>query len=369
MKVAALGGTFSGRADLKEFNSYKAVGTVAGLSLEALSRAANVKGIVWSGALAGPVEIGGTLARRATDFRGARQLDLTRGTGGVPVSGRLDIAYDQRTQRIELGKSHVETAASRLNFDGTLGEHLDVRLESKDLHDLLACSRDGIHHRAPENLPLSLTPGGSALFEGTIDGKPSAAALKGRIALTQFTSEGQSFDRLTANVAADENGVRLQAVALAKDQMVLEGSADAGLRNWKLVDASPVSANLKLRGAEIAALLAIAQQKAPVDGLLSGAITVDGTLGKPRASMQVLVEKPVAYGEKFDRFRAQVRYAEDVLEILNGELCARRRAGIRRRSLSPQNRRMERRLGPLRRDHQRLHPRAGPQYSGIPAGH
>ena len=320
LKVAALGGTFSGRADLKEFNSYKAVGTVAGLSLEALSRAANVKGIVWSGALAGPVEISGTLARRATDFRGAGQLDLTRGTGGVPVSGRLDIAYDQHTQRIELGKSHVETAASRVNFNGTLGEHLDVRLESKDLHDLLPALAMASTTSAPENLPLSLTPGGSALFEGTIDGKPSAAALKGRIALTQFTSEGQSFDRLTANVAADENRVHLQTVALAKDQMVLEGSADAGLRNWKLVDASPVSANLKLRGAEIAALLAIAQQKAPVDGLLSGAITVDGTLGKPRASMQVLVEKPVAYGEKFDRFRAQVRYAEDVLEILNGEL-------------------------------------------------
>jgi translocation and assembly module TamB len=319
LKVSALGGAFSGRADLKALSNYKVSGRVAGLSLEALTRAANVKGVVWSGQLAGPVEVGGTLSPRASDFKGSAQLDLTRGTGGVPVSGQLDVAYDQRSQRIELGKSHVETAASKLNFDGTLGEHLDVRLESKDLNDLLP-GLAMASTSAPEKLPLSLTAGGSALFEGTVDGKPSAAALKGHILLTQFTSGGQSFDRLTANVAANENGIRLQAVTLAKDQMVLEGSADAGLQNWKLVDASPVSANLKLRGAQIAALLAIAGQKAPVDGLLSGAISLDGTLGNPRASMQALVEKPVAYGEKFDRFRTQIRYADNSLEIVNGEL-------------------------------------------------
>jgi translocation and assembly module TamB len=206
-----------------------------------------------------------------------------------------------------------------MNFAGTLGEHLDVRLESKDLNDLLPALAMA-SARAPEKSPLSLTAGGSARFEGTVDGKLSAADVKGKLVLARFISEGQTFDGLNANLAANENGIHLQAITLSKDQMVLEGSADAGLQNWRLVDASPVSANLKLRGAQIAALLAIAQQKAPVDGLLSGAISLEGTLGKPRASMQALVEKPVAYGEKFDRFRAQLRYADNSLEIINGEL-------------------------------------------------
>src|SRR6185369_460859 len=49
-------------------------------------------------------------------------------------------------------------------------------------------------------------------------------------------------------------------------------------------------------------------------------ITVRGTYGSPQAVMQALVDKPSVYGEKFDRLRAELRYAGLGVDVVNGIL-------------------------------------------------
>ena len=100
--------------------------------------------------------------------------------------------------------------------------------------------------------------------------------------------------------------------------MKLEGSADIGFQNWKLIDAAPVKANLKLQGARVENLLATAGQTLPVTGQLSATATVDGTAGDPRAALKINIEQPSIYGEKFDRVRAEVRYAGAGVEVISG---------------------------------------------------
>ena len=318
-EVTALGGKFTGQAELKDFRRYSAKGTVAGISVQEVSRTAGVKGVAWNGLASGPVEVRGSFVRGARDFKGSGQFDVVPADGGIPISGHVDAVYDRQAQRLDLGQSYLKTAATALNFTGTLGEHLAVRLESGDLNDLLPALAM-TSENAPLTLPLQLNAGGNASFEGSVDGKLDAAEISGNAVLNKFSSQGQSFETLTANVAANPSGLRVRTFILTQDALALDGSLNVGLQNWKLVDASALSGTMRLRGARIEKLLADAGQKVPVTGALSGSITVRGTYGSPQAVMQALVDKPTAYGEKYDRLRAEVRYSTDSVEIANGVL-------------------------------------------------
>ena len=318
-EVTALGGKFTGQAELKDFRRYSAKGTVAGISVQEVSRTAGVKGVAWNGLASGPVEVRGSFVRGARDFKGSGQFDVVPADGGIPISGHVDAVYDRQAQRLDLGQSYLKTAATALNFTGTLGEHLAVRLESGDLNDLLPALAM-TSEKAPQTLPLKLNAGGNASFEGSVDGKLDAAEISGNAVLNKFSSQGQSFETLTANVAANPSGLRVRTFVLTQDALALDGSLNVGLQNWKLADASALSGTMRLRGARIEKLLADAGQKVPVTGALSGSITVRGTYGSPQAVMQALVDKPTAYGEKYDRLRAEVRYSKDSVEIANGVL-------------------------------------------------
>ncbi len=320
MEVTALGGKFIGRADLKDFRKYSAKGTVTGMAVQEVSRTAGFKGVTWSGMASGPVEVSGSFVRGVRDFRGAGQFDIARAEGGIPISGHVDAVYDQRAQRLELGRSHLETGASSVNFNGTLGEHLDVRLESRDLNDLVPALNLGSDSTTVVKLPLKLEPGGTASFVGTVDGKLTTAEVRGDVVLNDFEGEGQKFGKLTASLAANPDGIRVRSFALVQDATTLDGSLTLGFQNWKPAEASPVSGTLRLRGAQLEKLLAGAGQKVPVTGTLSGSIAVTGTYGSPKAVMQALVDKPTAYGEKFDRLRAELRYAGEGIDIVNGSL-------------------------------------------------
>ncbi len=318
-EVTALGGKFTGQAELKDFRRYSAKGTVRGISVQQVSRTAGVKGVAWNGMASGPVEIAGSFVQGARDFKGSGKFDVVPAAGGIPISGHVEAAYDQQAQRLDLGQSHIETAATELIFNGTLGEHLAVKLESKDLNDLLPALAM-TSEQAPKKLPVTLNAGGSAGFEGTVDGKLDAAEISGNAVLNKFSSQGQNFESLTAGLAANPTGLRVRSFVLTQDALVLDGSANVGLQDWKLVDTSALSGTLRLRGAQIEKLLKDAGQTVPATGALSGTVAVSGTYGAPRAVMEALVDKPTAYGEKYDRLRAEVRYTNDSLEVANGVL-------------------------------------------------
>ncbi|MEJ7606783.1 MAG: hypothetical protein WKF37_11075 [Bryobacteraceae bacterium] len=79
----------------------------------------------------------------------------------------------------------------------------------------------------------------------------------------------------------------------------------------------PVKANLKLQNAQIGKLLAEAGQKLPIDGKANATMTVEGTAASPKIVARVVVEKPTAYGENFDRLRGEIRYAGSGVEVID----------------------------------------------------
>jgi translocation and assembly module TamB len=321
LRVDALDGRFDGMFELHKLKQFTANGKVTGLSVARISRVAGLQGGAFSGAVSGPVQLSGTVGARdlkvAGRFDVGAGLDAGEGVGGVPIKGFVEVAYDQRRESLQLGKSYLSLPSSRADFTGTLGQQLIVRLESSNLNDftpiLAAASED-----APKQLPIELKQGGLVLFTGTVTGPMQTARVAGDLTLTKFEVKEQDIDKLVATVDATSSGARIESFALGQGQLRLGGSADVGFQNWRFTDTSVIKANLKLEGAQLAKLLAEQGRKEPVDGLLSAAFTVEGTAGDPRANATITLDKPSIYGEDLDRIRAQIRYAGAGIEVIDG---------------------------------------------------
>ncbi len=321
LTVHALDGVFRGSVDLLNLENYKVNGALTGVSIPSVMRTAGMKRADFAGTLSGPVEITGSLAEGSRDLKAGARINIAARQGAVPVKGFVEVAYAQRRNTIQLGNSWVELPHTRLDMRGTVGEQLNVRLYSTDLNDFKPAIEMATEKPA-QDLPVQLASGGSALFEGTVTGPLDKARAAGQLTVNAFDVQQQRIDQFVATVDATPSGARLNTFALAQGSLRLSGGAEMGLQAWKPVDSSPVSAKVKVEGANLATLLKQAKQDVPVEGVASAEATVAGTYGAPKANTCVDIVKPVIYGERFDHFSAELNYAGTGLEVLNGVMTA-----------------------------------------------
>lgn len=317
--IHALDGVFHGAVDISKSEHFRANGVLNNLSLVSLSRAAGLRNANFSGKISGPAEITGRLANGLRDTKVAGHFQIAAEQGGVPVQGTVEVAWDQRTNTVQLGQSQIALPHTRVNVQGTPGQTLAVRMESTDLNELKPAIELATDKPA-EELPITLSSNGSAVFDGTVAGPLTNPVLSGQVVLTAFHAADQSFDRLTATVNASASGAKATAFALAQGPLRVAGTGEIALEQWKPVPTSDLKAELKVEGASIATFLKEAKQNLPIAGFASGQASVAGTFGAPTANMHVGVEKPVLYDEHFDRFTADIRYSGSGVEVTNGAL-------------------------------------------------
>ena len=304
LSARALGGTFLGNASIREFSKFSAHGRVSGLTLAAVAETIQQNRVEWSGTMAGPVEVSATLSSTANDLKFSGQLTVLPTNTGIPMEGVVNLGYDQRGGKVSLGDSILRTGNSSAQFHGTLGERLDVKLDSKDLHDLMPALAFTSDH-PPSDLPLKLTTGGEASFVGSVAGQLTNPQISGDVSLKHFEATGEKIDSFTATVAAGRDALHLQNFVLHQGRLQLEGSGGLGLQNWKTEDASAISGSVRVQGADVGKLIeTYGHQKLPVGGIASGLASISGTLASPKAGLQAVVENVALYGETFDHFRA-----------------------------------------------------------------
>ncbi|MGH9629724.1 MAG: translocation/assembly module TamB domain-containing protein [Bryobacteraceae bacterium] len=318
LRVSALDGIFTGSADVEGFERYRVRGNLAGASVQAISRVPGIENLPWNGVVSGPAEVTGSFGEGARDLKASAKMTIDADQNARPVEGFVEVAYDQRAGTVQLGNSRLATEASKLVFSGTIGEELQAQVETSRLDDLLP-ALSLISEDAPKQIPVTLRPGGSALFKGTVTGAISEAVIQGALGLNEFTVEKQDFDKLAANFRATKTGVQVESFALGSRKMRVNGAVQLGLENWRLVDASPMAGTLQVQGADLQSLLRAQGQDIPVEGVLSGAIKVEGTVRNPSAVLKVQVEGLSTYGQKFDRARAEIRYLGEELSVISGE--------------------------------------------------
>ena len=227
------------------------------------------------------------------------------------MEGLVDLAYAQRAGTLEFGDSRLSTRATQLRFSGAPDRRLQVDLESTDLKDF----------QPPVSLPIALH-GGSAKFSGVVTGGYQRLRASGHVLLTKFSSQGQAFDRLEADVVVSAYGVEASQLVLDQGGARLQGQGRATLRDWMPDEAGPVSGSFSLRGLPVEKLLAEAGSKLPIRGLVSGVFQVAGTPRAPEATAKLSLAQAVAYGQRLDQGRALFRYAAGSLTVESFDLSS-----------------------------------------------
>ena len=122
---------FAGRQPLPNGSTSNVKGLVDGISLATANQFTGLQNMPYTGRISGPGGRSGTGGLR--NWKAGGNLNITPAGRGVPVSGNVEVAYDQSQDSIQLGASRLTLPSSRLDVSGTLGASLKVQLESRNL--------------------------------------------------------------------------------------------------------------------------------------------------------------------------------------------------------------------------------------------
>jgi translocation and assembly module TamB len=316
----AMGGTFSGSAELRNYRDLAIAAEAGGLSLSQIgSIAAPGRTLGFSGTVSGPVRVTGVVAGSGLrDAQVHMQAHIAPAPGGVPVEGLVDLNYSAQSRQTQLGQSWISTPHSRVDVSGTLGQTLTVSLRSSDLSDFQP-ALDLAGARA-DKIPIELK-NGTLTSAVTVAGPLDNPRITGKASASNFDVEGQHVDSASADVDLTAAAVHANSIAVNLEGMHFTGSGQIGLANWRPVDSSPVSASVNVSGADLPRLAARAGQKDfPITGTGSASLTLSGQYGSPAATGHIHVDRPAGFGEQFDSADANVTLSGDNLVIRDGEL-------------------------------------------------
>ncbi len=313
MTATALGATVTGQANLEHGQQFHVEGTIDGLDLRRAASLVTNRPVAWSGTMAGTFSSDAIVGKLGTTARA--NLMVVPSSGGMPIEGHVDSAYDQAAGTIALGSSSLATPATRVEVSGTLGKMLQVRLRSTDLNDLLpalAIAEDN----PPSEIPLKLR-NGSVTADGSVTGPLEDPRFSGQVTVSNGEIQGHGFDRFSGELDATRMEISGTRLAVTRGGMTASGTVRLTARGGGFDDAS-VAAQFDLRNAPVGELAREAGSTTEVMGTGSASVHVAGTLKRPEAELTLDIQKPAAFGEQIDRLRADARYLPGELDITNG---------------------------------------------------
>ena len=320
----ARGATVNGQASLLHWRDLHAEGNLKGLSAHDVAAFVMDRPIPWNATLAGAFSLDATIAKDAkpnAKFQG--NIGVYPGPERPTIEGHLDVGYDQATGQLALGNSYLATAATRVDFSGTLGQTLDIRAQTTNVDDLLP-ALGMMGPDAPKQLPIKLNKG-SAAVTGTVKGPPDDPRFTGRgtiiNGIVTYENVDHSFDSFTATITADRKNANLSAFTLTRGTTTADGQAAISARNGSFEDAA-IDAKFNLHNAQLAELEKEAGLKLDATGTASATIHLFGSVKKPAADVTAQVEKLAAFDEQLDRVSATIHYAGDTVTISGGDAVA-----------------------------------------------
>jgi translocation and assembly module TamB len=319
--VTALGGQFTGRAELIPWTRFSAEGDVRDYSLDELTRFEGVRRTAWNGTLSGPVAVTGAIDRgKVRDLVARAHLTIAPAASGNPVDGVVDLIYRQRNAEVEFAPSYLNAGDSRAEFVGVLGRRIEVKLESRNLDDFEPAI--GMFSAGPPPaLPVKLASRGAAEFAGAVVGPLASPTVQGRGRMTRFVYDGHLVDRAQADVVVSSAGVSSRNATVVKEKIEAVGWVEVGLSGWRAAPGQPVAGAFRAQTADVGAVLSELGANLPVrGGPASANVTLEGTVGAIEVGGDAQAKKLVAWGQPLDAVSGRVRYAPGFLEIAGGQI-------------------------------------------------
>lgn len=323
LSVRALHGSFDGRAEISGLRDFRVDGGVRRFALHEMTRLQGVHRMVWTGAASGPVQLAGkVLEGKLAALHLQTELGIAPAPGEDPVEGLVRLAYDHASGTLSFGPSNLTTRFSHIDFSGVLGRRMNAAVETTNLDDArpaIAIFTVG----PPPEMPVRLLPNGVAKFQGTVDGPLKNPTIRGRASMTNFTTAGRQFDSAEADVSVSSSGAVARDAVFTRLGVRASGNVSVGFRDWKPEPGQPLAATLSVRSPSLAAGLAAANVKSPVDaaaGSLTAAVTLGGTIAALQVSGHALAADVVLYGQPIARLEGDLRYTADSLEVVSAQL-------------------------------------------------
>jgi translocation and assembly module TamB len=316
--VSALGGSFQGRVTIDDWKKFCADGQARGVSIRQLAQAQTLRIPPWDGTLTGPLHASGVFtAQGVRDVVAESAMEITPAATGPGVSGHVAVNYDQRAGALRLGQSQLATGRSQVTLEGTLGQTLNVKVETRNIDDLLPLfGLAGV--KPPENIPVSLANGSSGRLTATVQGPLENPTVRGHVELGQFEFAKQNFNQLAANFQLTRSRLDVRDLTVTREQMLMSGNGHAGLEDWRVSDASEVAGAFSLRNGDLARLIAEAGQTWPASGSVSGSLTIEGTYGKPLIKASARATNATAWSEQVASASVDIRCTADSIEVVSG---------------------------------------------------
>ena len=319
MTATVLGANVTGQANLEHGQQLHVEGTIDGLDLRRAAAILTDRPVAWSGTMAGTFSSDATVGKLETTARANLTVTPVAGgapsSGGMPIEGHVDVAYDQAAGSIALGSSSLATPATRVEVSGTLGKMLQVRLRSTDLNDLLPALAIA-ENNPPSEIPLKLR-NGSVTADGSVTGPLEDPRFSGQVTVSNGEILGHGFDRFSGEIDATRMEISGTRLAVSRGGMTASGAVRLTARGGSFDDPG-VAAQFDLRNASVGELAREAGSAVEVMGTGSASVHVAGTVKRPEAELTLDIQKPAAFGEQADRLRADARYLPGELDITNG---------------------------------------------------
>lgn len=309
LRVEALGGQFRGRAVVTRAPGFSAEGEIEGFALSQLAALGLKNPLPWDVTVSGPIRVTGP------QLAGEAKLRLEGSAGSQPVQGEIAATLSGNQLRFE--PSSVQFGGTRVDVAGDISRKIDIGFTTRNLDDLLPLLQAaGVSITA---LPVKIEQG-LAQFDGAVSGGLEQPHVTGRWRAGPLVVQDRRVESLSGVIDASATEVRLTELHWKETSFDLQGYATLGLVGWNPAPNSPVSAKLTLVNAPIEAMLATAKLDYPLDGALDAQVDIQGTFAAPRIASRVTAAPFEAWGERFARFEADVRYAADRLDITSGRL-------------------------------------------------
>jgi translocation and assembly module TamB len=303
----ALGGQFTGAAQLREFRDYEIEGEIAGIASNRIQLFD--KPLPFAAIVAGPVRLNGSLG--ASLKKAAATLALSPAPEGRPLQGALNIRYENGV--LEASNSYLSTPDTEVVFDGALNSRVHVGARTSNL-------AADVQPFLEEPLPIGLR-NGSISFDGFLTGPTiSDPRITGKVTAHSVVYDNQLVDRVSAEIEVDRSRLRARSAVVDQAGLHLTGDGSLALADWKATATSAFDASADLRGARIERLLRDAgQSDIPITGLVNLSAHLKGSFDKPEGEAAVTADQVVAFDEPVEKMRGKIRLLAGAIEITDGQ--------------------------------------------------
>ena len=257
---------------------------------------------------------------RPREVTGTAQIELaSRADERTPLSGRFSWSAQAGDQRIETAQ--LRTPSLEARFDGRISREdlTDLRLDAEST-DLVAA--DGLVRRL--RLALGTVEAevvglaGSGVFRGHWGGSLKAPVFEGRFTGRELGWRGVSWGEASAAGSLSVNALEARSLLLRRGESTL--FVDGRFETGELGVDDGMEGRVRLVSWPAADLARAFDLSLPVDGSLTGEITLRGSRGAPEGEAALEVGAGRALGRAFTSARAKGRWSPTSTQVVEAQV-------------------------------------------------